>query len=110
MSCRLTENLKRGASPPLACWQTYCCDELTGEASRIRNVDPSHKIRRSFRGKMRPKEIDRSDLEPPHHLSGTEGSNPTLGSSGFLRKTRDSSIQGEQTNAFCPRFCPRRKA
>ena len=51
-----------------------------GGGRRIRNVDPSHKIRRSFRGKMRPKEIDRSGLEPPHHLSGTEGSNPVLSS------------------------------
>jgi len=45
-----------------------------GGGRGIRNVDPSHKIRRSFRGKMRPKEIDRSGLEPPHHLS-TPGPN-----------------------------------
>jgi hypothetical protein len=51
-----------------------------GGGRRIRNVDPSQKMRRSFRGKMRPKEIDRSGLEPPHHLSGTEGSNPVLSS------------------------------
>jgi hypothetical protein len=31
--------------------------------------DPSHKIRRYFRGKMRPKEIGRSGLEPPHRLT-----------------------------------------
>ena len=51
-----------------------------GGGRRIRNVDPSQKMRRSFRGKMRPKEIDRSGLEPPHHLSGTEGSNPARSS------------------------------
>ena len=41
------------------------------------------------------------------YRNGTESSNPTLGSSGFLKKTRDSSIQGERTNAFCvPDFVP----
>ena len=29
---------------------------------------------------MRPKEADRSGLGPPHHLSGTEGSNPARSS------------------------------
>jgi hypothetical protein len=33
------------------------------------------------RGKVRPKKVDRSGLEPSHHLSGTDGSNPAPSSS-----------------------------
>jgi hypothetical protein len=29
-----------------------------------------------FRGKVRPKQVDRSGLKPSHHLSGTEGLDP----------------------------------
>ena len=69
-----------------------------GGGRRIRNVDPSQKMRRSFRGKMRPKEIDRSGLEPPHHLSGTEGSNPVL-SSG--ESTNHRFLGGGAASAVC---------
>ena len=40
---------------------------------------------------------------------GTESSNPTLGSFDLSKNTKDSAILGDQVNAFCPRFCPRRK-
>jgi len=52
-------------------------------------VGPSHEIRRSFRGKMRPKEVDRSGLEPRRHLSGTEGSNPASSTEESANSARD---------------------
>src|SRR6516164_3082061 len=47
-----------------------------------------------FRGKMRPKEADRSGLGPPHHLSGTEGSNPAR-SSGESANHHHDRLMGE---------------
>ena len=41
---------------------------------------------------------------------GTGSSNPTLGSFVLSKNTWDSAIVGDQINAFCPRFCPRKKA
>jgi hypothetical protein len=63
-----------------------------GQATGIRNVGRSRKIRRSFSRKGAAKKVNRSGLEPSHHLSGTDGSNPapSSGESSELRCCRGS--------------------
>ena len=59
------------------------------------------------RGKVRPKKVNRSGLEPPHHLSGTGGSNPAS-SSGESDANLIFSIRGGRTwRAGTPRLSAR---
>ena len=56
-------------------------------------------LQRAFSGELSASEV-----------RGTNNSNPTLCSFSLSKNTRYSGILGDQINAFCPRFCPQRKA